>query len=321
MDNKIVNKILTTLYEEFFKGDKKYHLGELRKTNGWNELEFTKIADRLIHDLLIEPYSLGGYYKITSDGIVHTENEIKEPADIISENETFRTDLLNSLSDEYDKKGAGNRFHYHDLKNKFDDRLLNSNLDVLRDLDYIEFDTNSSFHISYNGIDAVKEWKDKVAQVIQDNNQKKEGNLTHSDNHDVFICHASEDKESFVRSLAEVLKEKGLTVWYDEFSLTVGDSLRRSIDHGLAQARYGIVILSQNFFNKEWPQRELDGLTAKEVKGEKVILPIWHNVSHDEVLSYSPVLADRVGVLTSKGLDHVVDELLKAMSLSVRRGK
>jgi TIR domain len=69
---------------------------------------------------------------------------------------------------------------------------------------------------------------------------------------DVFISHASEDKD-FVRPLAEVLQKSGLSVWYDEFALKVGDSLRRKIDEGLAKSRYGIVILSHAFFTKNWP--------------------------------------------------------------------
>jgi hypothetical protein len=82
----------------------------------------------------------------------------------------------------------------------------------------------------------------------------------------------------------------------------------------LSQARFGIVILSKSFFAKEWHQRELDGLTAREINGVKVILPVWHGVSRDDVLKYSPVLADRVGVQTSKGLDYVVYELLRAIN-------
>ena len=52
--------------------------------------------------------------------------------------------------------------------------------------------------------------------------------------HDVFICHASEDKDEFVRPLAEALKSNHIEVWYDEFALYVGDSLREAIDRGLA---------------------------------------------------------------------------------------
>jgi hypothetical protein len=130
---------------------------------------------------------------------------------------------------------------------------------------------------------------------------------------DVFISHASEDKDDFVRPLAERLRHEGLRVWYDDFTLTVGDSLRRSIDHGLAKSRYGVVVVSLNFLKKEWPQKELDGLVAREVGGVKVILPVWHNISADEIRAYSPILADRLAVSSAKGLDHVTDQLLQAI--------
>ncbi|MEX1028877.1 MAG: toll/interleukin-1 receptor domain-containing protein, partial [Paenibacillaceae bacterium] len=64
----------------------------------------------------------------------------------------------------------------------------------------------------------------------------------------MFISHASEDKKGFVRPLAKKLKEAHVEVWYDEFSLMPGDSLRRSIDKGLTQSRFGIVVLSDAFF-------------------------------------------------------------------------
>ena len=96
--------------------------------------------------------------------------------------------------------------------------------------------------------------------------------------HDAFICHATEDKDSTARPVAKGLSSAGLSVWHDEFSLTVGDSLRRSIDRGLADSRYGVVILSPSFFKKNWPQTELDGLFAKEISGNKTILPIWHDL-------------------------------------------
>lgn len=136
--------------------------------------------------------------------------------------------------------------------------------------------------------------------------------------HDVFISHASEDKDSFVRPLAEALAARGVKVWYDEFNLKVGDSLRRSIDRGLADSRYGIVVLSTAFFSKNWPQYELDGLVTKEVNvGEKVVLPIWHEVSKDKVMQYSPSLADKLalntGLLTlAEIVEQLVDVILPA---------
>src|SRR5712671_1731123 len=131
---------------------------------------------------------------------------------------------------------------------------------------------------------------------------------------DGFISHASEDKNAFVRPLAEGLRKAGLKVWFDEFTLSVGDSLRRSIDHGLAASRFGVVVISPSFLRKEWPQKELDGLVAREIDGVKVILPVWHKVTEHEICSYSPTLADRVAVSSDKGLDHVISELTKAFA-------
>lgn len=111
---------------------------------------------------------------------------------------------------------------------------------------------------------------------------------------DVFISHASEDKDVVVRPLAHALREGGLSVWYDEFELRIGDSLRRKIDKGLASSRFGVVVLSQAFFGRGWPEYELDGLVTRSVSGDQVLLPIWHNVSKTEVIGYSPSLADKL---------------------------
>lgn len=130
---------------------------------------------------------------------------------------------------------------------------------------------------------------------------------------DVFVSHASEDKEGFARPLAQALKDRGLRVWFDEFTLRVGDSLRRSIDKGLAHSRYGVVIISPAFLKKEWPQKELDGLVAREVDGHKVILPVWHNIDATILRKHSPMLSDRLASSSSKGLIQVINELLEAM--------
>ncbi len=119
--------------------------------------------------------------------------------------------------------------------------------------------------------------------------------------YDVFISHASQDKEDFVRPLAELLDEMGFRVWYDDFVLTVGDSLRESIDRGIAHSEYGLVVLSPHFFAKGWTQRELNGLTARQVSGRrKLILPVWHNVTREDVEEYSPTLVDTVAFDTQR---------------------
>ena len=132
--------------------------------------------------------------------------------------------------------------------------------------------------------------------------------------YDVFICHASEDKDEFVRPLAEALRSHHLEVWYDEFALDVGDSLREAIDRGLATSHYGIVVLSPSFFRKQWPRRELNGLVAREMgEGRGMILPIWHHVERGQVLAFSPPLADLWAAVSSKGISTVVGQLLKKL--------
>ena len=128
---------------------------------------------------------------------------------------------------------------------------------------------------------------------------------------DIFICHASEDKEEIARPLADALKSAGLAVWYDTFNLKLGDSLRESIDLGLAQSRFGVVILSPNFFSKVWPQRELNGLITREITAGKIILPILHKVTPKDVEQFSPMLSDKLGALTDDGLDKVVSAILR----------
>lgn len=130
---------------------------------------------------------------------------------------------------------------------------------------------------------------------------------------DVFISHASEDKADVALPLAERLRAEGLRVWLDSFELTVGDSLRRSIERGLAGSRFGIAIISPEFLQKHWPQAELDGLAAREAAGVKVILPVWHRVDEASVRAQSPMLAGRLAATTDKGVDHVASELLRAI--------
>ena len=125
------------------------------------------------------------------------------------------------------------------------------------------------------------------------------GETSPTDYYDVFISHAAEDKDAVARPLATCLVSHGLRVWYDEFELRIGDSIRRKIDQGLARSRFGVIVISPSFFAKNWPQYELDGLVTKEMTGEQVILPLWHQISKQEIIDHSPSLADKVARSTS----------------------
>lgn len=130
----------------------------------------------------------------------------------------------------------------------------------------------------------------------------------------VFICHASEDKDAIARPLAAALLEEHIEVWFDEYSMRVGDSLREAIDRGLAQSDFGIVIVSPAFFTKRWPQRELNGLVAREMAGtRRLVLPVWHGADAALILRHSPPLADIAAAQSSDGLAAVVAQLLRTI--------
>jgi hypothetical protein len=132
--------------------------------------------------------------------------------------------------------------------------------------------------------------------------------------YDLFISHASEDKASLVEPLATILSTYGVNVWYDVFTLEPGDSLSKSIDRGLTDSRYGVVILSPSFFCKPWPEYELRGLVSKELGRDKVIIPVWFGVSREQILSYSPPLADKLAInASSLSCEAVAAELLRVV--------
>ncbi|MHB8112399.1 MAG: DUF1883 domain-containing protein [Bellilinea sp.] len=134
--------------------------------------------------------------------------------------------------------------------------------------------------------------------------------------YDVFVSHASEDKDAIVRPLANALASGGLKVWYDEFELRIGDSLRQKIDAGLAHSRFGIIVLSRAFFAKGWTNYELDGLVTRTISGEQILLPIWHEITKQELINYSPPLADKVARSTST---HTIDEIAKEIIEVIRK--
>lgn len=159
----------------------------------------------------------------------------------------------------------------------------------------------------------IDEQKAQLNDLINQNYSSKLTNIENNEQqkqYDFFISHASEDKEDIVRNLAEALRESGFQVWYDEFELKIGDSLRKKIDLGLINSKFGIVIISPSFVRKNWTEYELNGMVAREMNGHKVILPIWHKITKDEVLKFSPTLTDKMALNTSI---HTIDDIIASL--------
>jgi len=177
-----------------------------------------------------------------------------------------------------------------------------------KDLDNLE----ANIRVRMAELEAVMDGLDSgAATTLVKPTQASSGAKKRKLMHDVFICHASEDKVPVARPLARELKERGVDVWIDEAEILIGDSLRRKIDEGLRTSNYGVVILSPSFFKKEWPQRELDGLAQREIAhGKVVILPVIYKLSTEQLTEHSPLLAGRFGAKWSGDPKKVADGIM-----------
>lgn len=138
--------------------------------------------------------------------------------------------------------------------------------------------------------------------------------------YDVFVCHSSKDKDEFVEPLVREMKRRGDLVWYDDDELGIGDSIRQSIDEGLAHAHTGVVVLSETFFDRDWTEYELNGLITKDI-GESLpsVFPVWYRIGKSDVMEYSPPLADRKAVVTDgTDIERVARVLTEAVNSKVR---
>jgi len=127
-----------------------------------------------------------------------------------------------------------------------------------------------------------------------------------------FICHSSDDKVSFVKPLVDELTNLGFHIWYDEFCIPIGKSLRQEIDRGLRSSRYGIIVFSKSFLKKGWANYELDGLVELNLSTKRsVLIPIWYGLDKKDVRKFSPPLSDLNALVTS----HLeFDQIVKSIS-------
>jgi len=181
---------------------------------------------------------------------------------------------------------------------------------VAVDMQGLRGSTNASVRVLPGALPDIQERPlSEVPSLVRDNIPPP--SESSGETHDVFISHASEDKDEFVRPLANALTNEGLNVWYDEMTLRIGDSLRQKIDKGLANSRVGLVVLSPSFIKKGWTNYELDGIVTRAVSGDQVLLPIWHNITKQQVVDFSPSLADKVARSTAT---HTIEEISKEIA-------
>jgi hypothetical protein len=158
----------------------------------------------------------------------------------------------------------------------------------------------------------VRACPDHLSVMQEENNLMKK--------RDVFISHASEDKAAVAKELADCLIAEGISVWYDEYAIRLGDDILLKIDEGLANSQFGVIILSPNFFSakKTWTNREYSALVAGEdVDKGKRIIPVWHEITKEELYKKSPTIVNRLALRT---VDLSVPEMAKKIAERVWDG-
>lgn len=144
--------------------------------------------------------------------------------------------------------------------------------------------------------------------------RRKSEEVENTELYDVFISHASEDKKDFVDPLVIALQDAGIRVWYDTLELQWGKSLREQIDNGIKRSKFAILVLSKNFFSKQWTKRELDGVLAKQDITGATPLPIWYNITLEDVYEFSPTLSGIFSLTTDR---NSIADICKALKLQL----
>ena len=132
--------------------------------------------------------------------------------------------------------------------------------------------------------------------------------------YDLFLSHASEDRDDVARPLAVALQERGLHVWYDEFELRIGDNLVAKLNAGIRDSRFGILIFSKSFFAKQWTIHELNMLERLWVTENHMLFPVWHRITVEEIWAYRAWLANIIGLRTDMyTVEDIADEIHEAI--------
>ena len=137
--------------------------------------------------------------------------------------------------------------------------------------------------------------------------------------YDVFLSHSSLDKEIFVSELSRKLSAKGLKVFEDVKVFKIGDSQTDMMNMGIFNSRFVVVFLSHNFFESGWSDYEFKSFLNREINEKKIIiLPIWHQVSYEDVKNYNPYLVDKFALDTQKfSMNEIVSHINDVATRSV----
>ena len=125
--------------------------------------------------------------------------------------------------------------------------------------------------------------------------------------YDLFISHANKDKNTFVNELYLTINKLGIKIFYDKETISWGDNWKEKILEGTARSEFAIIVISNNFFGREWTERELsEFLQRQNSSHQKIILPLLYGITKEDLLVKYPSL-EEIQYISSE--DYSVDEI------------
>lgn len=208
---------------------------------------------------------------------------------------------------------------YHEIsKNrvnieKYQTKINQENLRQQRKISDTMTKSNSNNHKYFEESQIIHDELLKLASEVKDNVKKKE-----KVEYDVFLSHSHKDKANHVSELSDILIEKGLKVFEDSKVFKIGDSQTNMMNQGIRNSRFGVIFISKDFMKSNWSGYEFQGFLNRIMKDDQVkILPIWHEVSFEEVYEYNPVLPDLFAFDTSlHTIQQIADGIYEVVSES-----
>jgi RNA-directed DNA polymerase len=132
-----------------------------------------------------------------------------------------------------------------------------------------------------------------------------------ADDFDIFISHASEDKDSVARPVYEACAKLGLKAFLDEAHIGWGQSFTEKINSALGSARTVLAIISPDAIAKEWPIVEVNTALSLEVSGHKKVVPL---IVGKPDLSKLPLIQGKDSMFWAGDADLVAKRLRAAVS-------
>ena len=163
----------------------------------------------------------------------------------------------------------------------------------------LNIDGGNIFALS-GDLQAFKEWLEQTNKIANSSLPEVTNSIV-SKKYDVFISHANKDKSDYVDELYLSLRKLNINIFYDSEILSWGDNWKQIILDGTEKSEFAIIVISENFFGREWTERELEEfLNRQNANGQKIVLPLLHNVTIDKLVEIYPYLGDIQMISTDK---------------------